>query len=77
GLTPWEPRRIGIGSGSSSSEKSKVGTTSSGARDREREKDAELLRLANGILFPDRFDGVLKNGGAGGQAEAVAATKTD
>ncbi|KAI0421732.1 hypothetical protein F5X98DRAFT_360909 [Xylaria grammica] len=60
GLTPWEPRRLGSGSGS---EKSKGGTTSSGARDREREKDAELLRLANGILFPDRFDGVLKKGG--------------
>ncbi|GAW14115.1 hypothetical protein ANO14919_035090 [Xylariales sp. No.14919] len=64
GLTPWEPRRIGSGSGSGSgSEKSKGGTSSSGARDREREKDAELLRLANSILFPDRFDGVLKKGG--------------
>lgn len=27
---------------------------------REREKDARLLRLANDILFPDRFDGVSK-----------------
>ncbi|KAI1749668.1 hypothetical protein F4782DRAFT_549628 [Xylaria castorea] len=30
---------------------------------REKEKDVRLLRLANGILFPDRFDGVLKKGG--------------
>ncbi|KAI0911106.1 DUF1479-domain-containing protein [Ustulina deusta] len=33
------------------------------ADQRERDKDAELLRLANGILFPDRFDGVLRKGG--------------
>ncbi|KAI0452686.1 DUF1479-domain-containing protein [Xylaria acuta] len=32
-------------------------------REREKEKDIRLLRLANGILFPDRFDGVLKKGG--------------
>ncbi|TGJ87529.1 hypothetical protein E0Z10_g1181 [Xylaria hypoxylon] len=51
GLTPWgEPRR---------SEKSR----NSREREREREKDVDLLRLANGILFPDRFDGVWKKGG--------------
>ncbi|KAI3340678.1 hypothetical protein F4824DRAFT_487101 [Ustulina deusta] len=33
------------------------------ADQRERDKDVELLRLANGILFPDRFDGVLRKGG--------------
>ncbi|KAI0535669.1 hypothetical protein GGR58DRAFT_515193 [Xylaria digitata] len=49
GLTPWEPRRRGSGSGS--------------GKGREPDKDAELLRLANGILFPDRFDAVLKKGG--------------
>ncbi|KAF2964074.1 hypothetical protein GQX73_g9501 [Xylaria multiplex] len=51
GLTPWEPRRRGSGSGSGS------------GRSREPDKDAELLRLANGILFPDRFDAVLRKGG--------------
>ncbi|KAI1179103.1 hypothetical protein F4777DRAFT_593060 [Nemania sp. FL0916] len=28
-----------------------------------KEREAALVRLANGILFPDRFDGVLKKGG--------------
>ncbi|TRX93828.1 hypothetical protein FHL15_005210 [Xylaria flabelliformis] len=36
---------------------------SAGREPREKEKDIRLLRLANGILFPDRFDGVLKKGG--------------
>ncbi|KAI8628906.1 DUF1479-domain-containing protein [Xylariaceae sp. FL1651] len=48
GLTPWEDDGRGGGFGISG---------------RERDKDRELLRLANGILFPDRFDGVLKRGG--------------
>lgn len=45
------------------------GTAGEGGRERrrEREKDARLLRLANGILFPDRFDGVLKKGGRNGR----------
>ncbi|KAI1423255.1 DUF1479-domain-containing protein [Xylaria sp. FL1777] len=48
GLTPWEVRRRGDGRRE---------------REEEREKDVALLRLANGILFPDRFDGVLRKGG--------------
>ncbi|GAP84305.2 putative duf1479 domain protein [Rosellinia necatrix] len=58
GLAPWEEAaapavRPRGGGGGGSSDKSS----------REREKDARLLRLANGILFPDRFDGVLKKPG--------------
>ncbi|KAI0860159.1 DUF1479-domain-containing protein [Xylaria cubensis] len=41
-----------------------ISRRNSGSREpREKEKDIRLLRLANGILFPDRFDGVLKKGG--------------
>ncbi|KAI0466645.1 DUF1479-domain-containing protein [Xylaria cf. heliscus] len=73
GLAPFEEEEnFGNSSGSGSS-------SSSGRRnhhhhhhhhsninnnnDLEREKNIRLLRLANGILFPDRFDGVLKKGG--------------
>ncbi|KAI0107718.1 hypothetical protein GGR51DRAFT_548232 [Nemania sp. FL0031] len=31
--------------------------------EKDKEKEARVLRLANEILFPDRFDGVLKKGG--------------
>ncbi|KAI0517192.1 DUF1479-domain-containing protein [Xylaria bambusicola] len=62
GLSPFEVRRGDSAYSSSNS--------STGRRERERggggggwDKDVELLRLANGILFPDRFDAVLRKGG--------------
>ncbi|KAI2638491.1 DUF1479-domain-containing protein [Xylaria nigripes] len=48
GLTPWEELRRHSHDGEGS---------------RKREKDARLLEFANGILFPDRYDGVLKTRG--------------
>ncbi|KAI0438037.1 DUF1479-domain-containing protein [Xylaria telfairii] len=57
GLTPFDEFASRPSNSSSSS------SSSNSNREREREKDARLIRLANGILFPDRFDGVLKKGG--------------
>ncbi|KAI1821283.1 DUF1479-domain-containing protein [Xylaria intraflava] len=48
GLTPWKEPRHSSGSDRGS---------------REREKNVRLLRLANEILFPDRYDGVPKMSG--------------
>jgi hypothetical protein len=64
GLTPWEKIRRGggvSGGGGGSGEDGGSVTYEKGIR--EKEKDARLLRLANSILFPDRFDGVVKKGG--------------
>lgn len=49
GLTPW---------GEEQSQ-----DRNSGSRRGGNDRETRLLRLANGILFPDRFDGVLKKGG--------------
>ncbi|KAI0405788.1 DUF1479-domain-containing protein [Xylaria palmicola] len=63
GLTPWEERDHHHHYHHHNQHSQHQQGRRPGDRDRDRDKDARLLRLANGILFPDRFDGVLKRGG--------------
>ncbi|KAK5632705.1 hypothetical protein RRF57_008419 [Xylaria bambusicola] len=66
GLSPFEVRRgdpnnYNINNNNNRRERERLGAGGGGGGGYD--KDIELLRLANGILFPDRFDGVLKKGG--------------
>jgi hypothetical protein len=78
GLAPWDEAGSGSGGGYRSYAHSHNNNYGSGSGigygygydvrsrekgPREREKDARLLRLANDILFPDRFDGVCEKVG--------------
>ncbi|KAI1364379.1 DUF1479-domain-containing protein [Xylaria arbuscula] len=53
----------GSGSGSRRERERGGGGGGGGGSGGVRDKDVDLLRLANGILFPDRFDGILRKGG--------------
>jgi hypothetical protein len=65
GLAPWEQVRNRRSGGGARSDDEDGDGVAPEKRSRERDRDIRLLRLANGILFPDRFDGVLKSSGRG------------
>ncbi|KAI1501154.1 hypothetical protein F5X99DRAFT_209921 [Biscogniauxia marginata] len=78
GLLPWDERSVGEegfgfeesysgGGGSSSNDSSNNSRGGSKGNARREKTERDLIRLANGILFPDRFDALYRRGmGKGG-----------